>query len=248
MKKIITLILTLSSLSILGQSVESITKKISTKICECVNPDVKNSSEIKTEFNRCYDKEFNFIFNIIDSTEQKVLIKDGNLTKVKNGIIPYLDTNCEKIKKVIASEIKNTIEKASKAKIKSFPVNFTREKWKKIKRWKNKIIALEGEVIEVRESRQKTPYSKLKIGEKEIWVISMVDSTFEKIGNKVRIVGYLFEIPDSDNQFERKIHHEKYHILAFGILNVENKKLAYFPGSESQIKEWINGKIPTTGK
>ncbi|SHM82759.1 hypothetical protein [Polaribacter sp. KT 15] len=248
MKKIVTLILTFSSLSILGQSVESITKKISIKICECIDENVKNSSEIKTEFNRCYDKEFNFIFNIIDSKEHKILIENGNLSKVKNGIIPYLDNNCEKIRKVTTSEIENTAEKASNKKIKSFPINFTEKKWKKIKRWKNEIIALEGEVIEIRESRQKTPYSKLKIGEKEIWVISMIDSKFEKVGNKLRVVGYLFEIAENDSQFERKIHNEKYHILAFGILNTKNKKLAYFPGSENQIKEWINGKIPTSGE
>ena len=75
MKKIVTLILTMFSLSTFSQSVESITEKISTKICECIDEDVKNSSEIKSEFNRCYDKEFNFIFNIIDSKEQKILIK-----------------------------------------------------------------------------------------------------------------------------------------------------------------------------
>ena len=248
MKKIVTLILTMFSLSTFSQSVESITEKISTKICECIDEDVKNSSEIKSEFNRCYDKEFNFIFNIIDSKEQKILIKNGNLTKVKNGIIPYLDNNCEKVKKITTSEIYETVKNASDKNLKSFPTNFTERKWKRIKKWKNKIIALEGEIVEVRQSIRNTPYSKLKIGEKEIWVISMVDSKFEKVGEKLKFVGYLFEISENDNKFEREIHNEKYHILAFGILNVENKELAYFPGSENQIKEWINGKIPTIGK
>ncbi len=245
MKNIVTILISFFCLSIYSQSVDSIIEKISTKICQCINDDIKNSSEIRSEFNRCYDQEFNFIFNIINSDEQKILIQQGNLSKVKNGIIPYLDNNCEKIKETVSSEINNAIEKALNDKTASFPVNFTSKKWNKIKRWENKIIALEGEVIEITRTKQNTPYYKLRIGENAIWVASMIDSENEKVGNLIRVVGYLFEILENDNQYETSIHNEKHHIIAFGVINMENNKLAYFPGAVNQIKEWIGGKIPS---
>ena len=74
---------------------------------------MKEYSEIKPEFNRCYDKEFNFIFNIVDSTEHKILVQNGALDKVKNGIIPTLNNKCEKIRKIIESELKNSVEAAA---------------------------------------------------------------------------------------------------------------------------------------
>ncbi|HAY88562.1 MAG TPA: hypothetical protein DCY51_03915, partial [Bacteroidetes bacterium] len=91
MKKITTIILTLLSLTSFAQSIETITEKISDKICECMSDNLKDYSEIKPEFNRCYDKEFNFIFNIVDSAEHKILVQNGALDKVKNGIIPTLN-------------------------------------------------------------------------------------------------------------------------------------------------------------
>lgn len=248
MKKITTLILTIISLTSFSQSIETITEKISDKICDCIKDDISSYSEIKPEFNRCYDKEFNQIFSITDSAEQKILIQQGTLEKIKNGIIPTLNNKCEKIIKVIESELSNSVEPAANNKIIPFPINFNATDFKKINKWKSKIVALNGEVIQVEKSRQNTPYSKLKIGDNEIWIISMVDSKFEKVGNKLRIVGYLIEIDQNDNEFERKIHKEKHHILAFGIVNLENKQVAYFPGSEMQIKEWMNGKIPSDGK
>ncbi len=248
MKKITTLILVLTCLISFSQSIETITEKISDKICDCIKNNIKSYSEIKPEFNRCYDKEFNQVFSIVDSTEQKILIQQGALEKIKNRIIPTLNNKCEKIRKVIDSELQNSVEPVANSNIKAFPTNFTEKDFKKIKKWKSKIVALDGEVIQVEKSRQNTPYSKLKIGDKEIWIISMINSGFEKVGNKLRIVGYLMEIDSNDNEFERKIHKEKYHILTFGIVNLENKQLAYFPGSEMQIKEWMNGKIPSSEK
>ena len=113
MKKIATLILALLSFTSYSQSIETITEKISNKICDCINTDLKSYSEIKPEFNRCYDKEFNQIYNLVDSAEHKILIQQGALDKVKNGIIPTLNSNCEKIRLLIQSEVENSVEPAA---------------------------------------------------------------------------------------------------------------------------------------
>lgn len=75
--------------------VEAITEKVSDKICNCIKSEIRLYSEIKPEINRCYDN----IFNIADSSEQKILFQQGALDKVKNGIIPTLNERCEKVKK-----------------------------------------------------------------------------------------------------------------------------------------------------
>src|SRR5690606_9969345 len=129
---------------------------------------------------------------------------------------------------------------------KAFPTNFNEQDFKKIKKWKKKIIALEGTVVQVETSSKNTPYSKLRIGNEKIWVVSMINSGFEKVGNKIKIVGYL--IPVKNNDYESKFNQDKYQILAFGILDLNTNQLKYFPGSELQMKEWKNGKIPSGGK
>ena len=246
MKKIFILILLLISLTSFSQSIKSITEKISEKICDCMSNKIKSYSEIKPEFDKCYDKEFNQIFSIIDSAEQKILVGNGALEEVKNGIIPTLNKNCEKVKELIDNELANSIEPAASDTKQPYPTNFNENDFKDIKKWKKKVIALKGEVVQVETSSKNTPYSKLKIGNKEIWVISMIDSGFEKVGNKIEIAGYLIRIRNSD--YERKFNKDKYQILAFGILDLQTKELKYFPGSEIQMKEWKSGKIPSTGE
>lgn len=246
MKKITTLILLFIGLTSFSQSIQSVTNKISEKICDCMSNKMKSYSEIKPEFNKCYDKEFNQIFSIVDSAEQKILVKNGALKEVKNGIIPTLNKNCEKVKKLIDNELANTIESAASDTKQPYPTNFNENDFKNINKWKNKVIALKGEVVQVETSSKNTPYSKLKIGNREIWVISMIDSGFEKVGNEIKVVGYVIPLKKSD--FESKFNDDKYQVLAFGIFDMQTKELAYFPGSEIQMKEWKSGKIPSTGE
>jgi hypothetical protein len=245
--RIIITIITLS-ISLLGfsQSIESITDKVSTKICDCMDDDMQSYSDIKPEFNKCYDKEFNQIFSIVDKNEQKILVQEGAIDQIKKGIIPSLNKNCEKVKKLIDAKLENSIEPASTNNSQAYPINFERNDLKKIKKWKNKIIALKGQVVQVETSSKNTPYSKIKIGTKEIWVVSMIDSGFEKVGNEIKIVGYLIPLKKSD--YESKFNEDKYQVLAFGIFDLKTKELAYFPGSEMQMKEWKSGKIPSSGK
>ncbi len=101
MKKTVTIFLVFISLTGYSQSIESITEKVSDSICDCINDSIESYSEIKPEFNRCYDEVFNQIFSLVDSSEQKILLQQGALEEIKNGIIPTLNTRCEKIKSLI---------------------------------------------------------------------------------------------------------------------------------------------------
>ena len=244
------ILLTILSLSIsflgLSQSIETITEKVSTKICDCMDENMKSYSDIKPEFNKCYDKEFNQIFSIVDKDEQKILIQQGAMDQIKKGIIPHLNKNCEKVGKLIDAELENSDEPANLNNSQSYPTNFDQKDFKKIKKLKNEIIAFKGKVMQVEKSSKNTPYSKIKIGTKDIWVFSMIDSGFEKVGNEIKMVGYLIPLKKSD--YESKFNDDEYQILAFGIFDLKTNELAYFPGSEMQMKEWKSGKIPSTGE
>jgi hypothetical protein len=134
MKGVSTIVLIIVNSCLFSQSIESITEKISSKICECLKEDVKSYSEIKLEFNRCYDKEFNTIFSIVNSEEQKILVERDALAKIKSEIIPTLNTNCKKIQSIIQSEMNNSVESATNSNKNSCPTNFNGKDIKKIKK------------------------------------------------------------------------------------------------------------------
>jgi hypothetical protein len=244
MKKITTLILTLISLTSFSQSIEKITEKISDKICECMSENLKEYSEIKPEFNRCYDKEFNFIFNIVDSIEHKILIQNGALEKVKNGIIPTLNEKCEKIRKLIKSDLESSTESSTKNPC---PTNFESKDLKEIKKQNGEIVAFNGLVTKVHTAHNDKPYYQVKLeGGKTIWIASLVKSGFEKEGKILRLLGYISEV--ENDEIAKKYNDSDYHILAFCVIELENKQIAMMPGSELQVKEWMNGTIPKAVK
>ena len=245
MRKILTLILTFLSLTSFSQSIETITEKVSDKICNCIKDDIKSYSEIKPEFNRCYDSIFNQIFNIVDSSEQKILLQQDALENVKNGIIPILNERCEKIKKIIQSEVQSSIEQSSQNPC---PTNFEENDLKKIKKLNGDIIAFNGLITEVHKAHNDKPYYQVKLeGGNTIWIASLVKSGYEKEGKILRILGYVSEV-ENDDKFAKKYNNTKYHILAFCVIDMESKQMAMLPGSELQIKEWISGKIPKAEK
>lgn len=240
MKKITTIILTLVSITSFAQNIETITEKISDKICECISENLKEYSEIKPEFNRCYDKEFNFIFNIIDSTEHKILVQNGALDKVKNGIIPKLNERCKKIRKLIQTDIENSTESE---KNNPCPTNFEGKDLKKIKKLNGEIIAFNGLVTEVHSAHNDKPYYQVKLeGGKTIWVASLVNSGYEKEGRILRLLGYVSEV--GNDEVAKKYNDSDFHILAFCVIEMNSKQMAMMPGSEIQVKEWMNGTIP----
>lgn len=247
MKKITLLILIFSSLTSFSQSIETITEKISIKICECINDDLKAYSEIKPEFNRCYDKEFNFIFDLVDSEEHKILVKDGNLNKVKNGIIPYLNDNCEKIRTLIQSELDNSVEPVAETVKNPCPTNFSGKDLKRIKKRNGEIVAFNGLVTKVYTDQNEKPYYEVKLeGGNTIWIASLVKSGYEIKDNIIRVLGYVSEV--GKDELAKKYNKTDFHILAFCVIDMKTKQMAMLPGSELQIKEWMNGKIPTAEK
>jgi len=244
MKRITTLILTLISLASFAQSIETITKKISDKICECMNEDLKEYSEIKPDFNRCYDKEFNFIFNIVDSTEQKILVQNGALEKVKNGIIPTLNRRCEKIRTLIKSDIENSVKPKTKNPC---PINFESKDLRKVKKRNGEIVAFNGLVTKVHYSHSDKPYYQVKLeGGKTIWIASLVKSGYEQEGRILRLLGYVSEV--GNDKIAKKYNDSNFHILAFCVIEIDSKQMAMMPGSELQVKEWMNGTIPKEEK
>ncbi|NQX81120.1 MAG: hypothetical protein HRT66_03870 [Flavobacteriaceae bacterium] len=247
MKKILTLILTIISLTSFAQSIETITEKISNKICDCINDDINSYSEIKSEFNRCYDKEFNQIFSLVDSAEQKILVQKGALDKIKDGIITTLNTNCEKVRTLIQSEVENSIEPAVKSVSDPCPTNFKGNDLKKIKKLDGEIIAFNGLVTQVYTAHNDKPYYEVKLeGGNTIWIASLVNSGYEVEGNIIRILGYVGKV--ENDEIVKKYNKTDYHILAFCVIDMKTKQMAMMPGSELQIKEWMDGKIPRVEK
>lgn len=244
MRKIATIILTLLSLTSFSQSIKTITEKVSDKICNCIKDDIKLYSEIKPEFNRCYDSIFNQVFNIVDSSEQKILLQQGVLDKVKDGIIPTLNERCEKIRKIIQSEVQSSIEPSTQNPC---PTNFVGNDMDKIKKLNGEIIAFNGLITKVHFAHNEKPYYQVKLeGGNTIWIASLVKSGYEKEGKILRILGYVSEV--EDDEFAEKYNNTKYHILAFCVIDVESKQMSMLPGAELQIQEWISGKIPKAEK
>ena len=214
MKKITTIILTFISLTSFAQSIETITEKISDKICECMSDELKEYSEIKPEFNRCYDKEFNFIFSIVDSAEHKILVQNGALNKVKNGIIPTLNERCEKIRKLIKTDVENSTVSETKNPC---PTNFDSKDLKKIGKRNGEIVAFNGLVTKVHIAHNDKPYYQVKLeGGKTIWVASLVKSGYEKEGVILRLLGYVSEV--GNDEIAKKYNDSDFHILAFCVI------------------------------
>lgn len=247
MKKIGTLIFAFGCFSALGQSIESITEKVTDIICDCISDKITTYADIKPEFNRCYDKEFNQIFSIVNSDEQKILVQQDALEKIKNGIIPALNTNCQKVRKIIQSEVQESVEPAAKSSSDPCPTNFSGKDLKKIGKRNGEIVALNGLVTQVNSGHNDKPYYQVKLeGGNTIWIGSLVNSGYEKEGKILRLLGYVSEV--GNDEIAKKYNKSNYHILAFCVIEMDSKQMAMMPGSELQVKEWMNGKIPNGGK
>lgn len=226
--------------SMLGytQSVESISNKLSDAICECLKKDMKHSSEIRNEFNRCYDKEYNLIFSLVTPEEQKLLLKDGIFQKINKQVIPTLNTNCQKIRRLIEKEMISNIDNAADHSVQSCPVNFGSSDVDDLEDKDEEIIAFEGVVTKMSEFNNK-PFYQIQLGDdKSLWVASLVDSKIEKVGNKLRVLGYV------SRQIKDKSKKSTYQIIALAVVDMSTKELAMLPGAHSQIQEWINGEVP----
>jgi hypothetical protein len=239
MKHSIILILFLLTSTLSAQSIRTITVKLSDKICDCIKDNIAYS-ELFAEMDRCYIKKKNHIFNIVDSVEQKILLRPDAFKQINNNIVSVLKSRCKKVKKIIRSEMATNIASAKEKGIKLFPVNFNgTENFEKLD---GEIIAFEGTIIKVKTINE-LPYYQMQLSEgHSVWVVSLVPSGYEKKNRNLRIMGYLSKVNNINSIGE--INKLGYHVLALAIIDIKTEGLFFVPGSEYQIIQWINGKIP----
>ncbi|MES2730852.1 MAG: hypothetical protein V4714_03855 [Bacteroidota bacterium] len=226
------------------QSLENLQKKFATKVCDCIG-ELDNYEQLKPKLNKCYDSTMNYIFNGATSEEIKFYTGSGNLKLISQNLEQNLNTYCPTVKRVS----KEFILPSNKAN--PYPTNFSSHDLQKAKEnlsaWDGRIIAFDAKIIEVASVGPNRPYLKVQLdtGE-ELWVGSMANSKYETVGNSVRLLGY-FALTQLEG-LHANLNKLGYHVLAFGIVDLKLMQIAYFSGSEVQIREWSNGKIPQVRK
>ncbi len=134
--------------------------------------------------------------------------------------------------------------KTTKATEKSFPTNLDQENFKSIKQLDGKIVAFDGAIEKVENSRNNTPFYKLRIGNNEyLWTVLMFKNKTNKLGDTIRVVGYLRPATEP-NAKERKYLDGEYMVIAFGLVDFKHSNFLFLGGTEQQKQEWIDGKIP----
>lgn len=133
----------------------------------------------------------------------------------------------------------------------AFPLNFGDKQLGAakldLKKWNGEIIACDVEVIQVEKGYVDKPYYKVKLENGgQFWVGGLVTSGYEKIGAKLRLLGY-FSLVEKDD-IGKKFNKDGFHILAFVVIDLATKQMAMLPGSDIQVKEWMNGKVPVGQK
>lgn len=136
-------------------------------------------------------------------------------------------------------------EPVTKANEKSFPTNLNEENFKKLKKVNGQIVAFDGIIEQIENSRNNTPFYKLKIGENNyLWTVLMFKNEKNVVGDKIRVLGYLR--PSEPNEAEKKYLEGKYMVLSFGLVDIKNSNFLFISGAEIQKQEWIEGKIPSS--
>lgn len=259
MKALLTLILlVLATVHCFSQTTEKLTEKISNQICECVG-ELDRYDELKPKLDFCHDQVFDNLLTHVSKGERAILKDVEKLKEINSRLESYIKSSCPSIKSLIQRELELIVEPKSDISntnsenaTSAFPTNFNKDDLKSAKvnlgKWDSKIVAFDAEIVRLEKSRRNTPYYQMHIEDESAWVISMIDSGFEKVGNKVRLVGYLIPIDKKEDKYEQQFHQDNFHILVFGIIDLKTKQLSYFPGAEQQMKEWMNGQIPSGGK
>ena len=133
----------------------------------------------------------------------------------------------------------------TKANEKSFPTNLNTENFNKLKKFNGEIVAFDGIIENIQNSRNNTPTYKLKIAENNyLWTVLMFKNDKNVIGDKVRVVGYLR--PSEPNETEKKYLDGKFIVLSFGLVDFTSSNFLFLVGADIQRQEWIDGKIPSS--
>lgn len=128
-----------------------------------------------------------------------------------------------------------------------FPVNFNVDSLnvakKNINKWNGKIISTQCKIAQIETGPKKKPYYKCSLdNDNYIWVGSLMNDKELKIGETVRILGFFSDF-DKTDKISPKINSDKFHLLAFAVLNLTQKKAYLLPGTQDQFNDWKNGII-----
>lgn len=128
---------------------------------------------------------------------------------------------------------------------KSFPTNLNSENFNSVAQFDGKTVAFEGIIEQIRESKNNTPCYKLKIGKDYLWTVLMFRNKESKVGDVIRVVGYLNPVPDKKGNEEDYLD-GKYMAVAFGLVDFKNNNFLFLGGAKMQRQEWMEGKIPSS--
>jgi len=196
MKKIFLLsIITLITTNVFSQSVESIVKRVSDEICDCVG-NIEDESEVRRKLKECSDDKINNIMNNSTKAENAVLLDGDNLQKVISQVESYVLTHCEIVKQSIEQNLEREVNEVSEDKnITPYPTNFSGKDLRKINELDGEIVAFNGLVTEIHSAHNDKPYYEVKLeGGNTIWIASLVNSGFEKKGKIIRLLGYVSKV------------------------------------------------------
>jgi hypothetical protein len=130
---------------------------------------------------------------------------------------------------------------------KSFPTNLSKGDFHKLKAFEGKVVAFDGIIEKIENSRNNTPLYKLKLDSSNyLWTVLMFKNNVNKIGDQVRVVGYL--TLNEPNETEKNFLDGTYIVIAFGLVDFKNENLFFLDRATAGVQktEWINGKIPSS--
>ncbi|MFW5982859.1 MAG: hypothetical protein ACOCQ4_00005 [bacterium] len=244
MKKLILLsIILFFTTNVFSQSVESIVKRVSDEICDCVG-NIEDESELRRKLKDCTDDKINHIMNNSTKAENAVLLEGVNLQKVISQVESYVLTNCDNVKQTLEQSLKSEVNEVSENKnITPCPTNFSGKHLREINKLDGEIVAFNGLVTKIHSAHNDKPYYEVKLeGGNTLWIASLVKSGFEKKGKIIRLLGYVAKV--GDDTIAKKYNKTDYHVLAFCVIDLDSKQMSMLPGSEMQVKEWMNGTVP----
>ena len=128
-----------------------------------------------------------------------------------------------------------------------FPVNFDIDSLniakKNVDKWNGKIISTQCKISQIEVGPMEKPYYKCNLdNENHIWVGSLMNDNEIKIGETLRLLGFFSDF-DKEDDISPKYNSDKFHLLAFAVLNLTLKKAYMLPGTQTQFDEWKNGII-----
>lgn len=130
---------------------------------------------------------------------------------------------------------------------KSFPTNFNSKTFKKPDKYVSEIIAYDGTIKEIQTSKNNTPFYKIDLGNNKIlWTVLMFANPENKVGDKIRLIGYLNKI-DHNLDSEKYLKSHDYMVIALGLVDFQKGNYFFVGAGSKQKEQWLSGQIPQKG-